>query len=337
MSRRRFLQGASALGAASLLDYASIVRAEPPPESRRIRLILAGAMCMAPQYIAEELLRAEGFEQIEYVPYQSGSGRYSPIWLPSMLADGLVDISMSAAPGLVATIDRGGPISLLGGIHAGCYELFGHGDIRTIRDLKGRSIAVADAGDEQLFISSMMAYVGMNPATDVRWVRVPTMYVAQQLFVGRKVDAFLGFPPQPQELRARKIGRMFLSTATDRPWSQYFCCMVSANREFVEKNPAATKRAMRAILKAADVCARQPEQAARFMVDRGYVSDMAFALGLMKDLPYDRWRAANPEDTVRFYALRLHEVGLLENNAQKIIERGTDWRFLNELKRELKA
>jgi NitT/TauT family transport system substrate-binding protein len=52
---------------------------------------------------------------------------------------------------------------------------------------------------------------------------------------------------------------------------------------------------------------------------------------------YRRWREYNPEDTVRFYALRLHEAGMLKSTSQKIIARGTDWRFLNELKQELKG
>jgi NitT/TauT family transport system substrate-binding protein len=40
---------------------------------------------------------------------------------------------------------------------------------------------------------------------------------------------------------------------------------------------------------------------------------------------------------MRFWALRLHEVGLIKWSPQKIIADGTDWRFLNELKRELKT
>ena len=50
-----------------------------------------------------------------------------------------------------------------------------------------------------------------------------------------------------------------------------------------------------------------------------------------------RWREADPEDTLRFHALRLHELGMIKNTPQKIIAQGTDWRFLKELKRELKA
>jgi NitT/TauT family transport system substrate-binding protein len=57
----------------------------------------------------------------------------------------------------------------------------------------------------------------------------------------------------------------------------------------------------------------------------------------MKDIPYNRWREYDPEDTVRFFSLRLHEVGMIKSSPEQIISRGTDWRFFNELKQELKG
>jgi len=62
-------------------------------------------------------------------------------------------------------------------------------------------------------------------------------------------------------MRARRIGHVIVNTAVDRPWSQYFCCLLEAYRENVRKNPVATKRALRAILKRRDVCATEPERA----------------------------------------------------------------------------
>ena len=57
----------------------------------------------------------------------------------------------------------------------------------------------------------------------------------------------------------------------------------------------------------------------------------------LRELPYARWREFNPEDTIRFYALRLHEAGMVKSSPKKIIAEGTDWRFLTELKKEMKA
>jgi NitT/TauT family transport system substrate-binding protein len=113
--------------------------------------------------------------------------------------------------------------------------------------------------------------------------------------------------------------------------------MVTGNQAFVQKNPVATKRALRAILKATDICATQPERAAQLLVDKGYTPQHDYALQLMRDLPYDRWRDYDHEDTVRFYALRLHEAGMIKSSPERIISQGTDWRFLNELKQELKV
>ena len=95
--------------------------------------------------------------------------------------------------------------------------------------------------------------------------------------------------------------------------------------------------ALRAYLKAADICAQEPERVARFLAAKGYDPRYEIGLDVLKSLPYRRWRDANPEDTLRFLALRLHEVGMIKSTPQKLIAQGTDWRFLNELKKELKA
>ena len=158
-----------------------------------------------------------------------------------------------------------------------------------------------------------------------------------ELFVQGKIDAFLGFPPEPQELRARHAGHVILNTTTDRPWSQYFCCMLASNRDYVRKYPVATKRVLRAVLKAADLCASEPDRVARRIVTGGCAETYDYALQTVSEIPYEKWREYDPEDTVRFYALRLHEAGLIKATPKKIIADGTDWRFLNELKRELKA
>ena len=75
--------------------------------------------------------------------------------------------------------------------------------------------------------------------------------------------------------------------------------MVVAHREFVRKHPVATKRALRAILKAADLCAREPERVAQLLVDKAYASRYGAALQTMQEVPYSKWREYDPEDTVR--------------------------------------
>src|SRR5712691_5778220 len=69
-SRRRFLRGLTLAGTAGLLGgHARPLAAEPPPEITRVRLprYPVDVACIAPQWIAEDLLRAEGFSSVEYL------------------------------------------------------------------------------------------------------------------------------------------------------------------------------------------------------------------------------------------------------------------------------
>lgn len=226
---------------------------------------------------------------------------------------------------------------MVGGLHTGCYELFATTRVRTIRDLKGKKVAVTLLRDDRhAFIAAMAAHVGLDPRKDIDWVVHPVAEAMRLLQEGR-IDAFIGFPPEPQELRAKKIGHVVVNTAADRPWSQYFCCMAVTSRDFARKYPVATRRALRALLKAADLCAREPERVARFLVERKYTEQHEYARQTLREVPYTRWREFVPEDTVRFYALRLHEGGMIKTSPQKVIAQGTDWRAFNELRKELKG
>jgi NitT/TauT family transport system substrate-binding protein len=326
-SRRRFLATslAAATGVVGLRTQPAY--ADPPPETTKIRLSQIAGICVAPQYVAEELLKIEGFTDIQYVEVLSNP-------YPAF-ASGNVDLSMAFVAPFIIQVDVDAPLVLLGGVHVGCFELFGTERIRAIRDLKGKTVAVPEPGSAHyVFLASMAAHVGLDPRQDLKFVFHPAVE-SIQLLADEKIDAVMAFPPFPQELRAKKIGHVIVNSGVDRPWSQYFCCIVAANQEFARIHPTATKRALRAILKSADFCAAEPERAARVVAGRGYRYD--YALQTMREIRYAQWQEYDPEDTVRFYALRLHEAGMIKSGPKKIIAQGTDWRFFNELKRELKG
>jgi NitT/TauT family transport system substrate-binding protein len=328
VSRRRFLAGASVLGAASLVGLQRAAAAEPPPETRSIRLLESPIICLAPQRLAEELLRAEGFTDVQYVRSLSWN---------ELLPSGQADISMLFAPPQILQIDAGKPIVVLAGGHIGCVELVARESIQSTLGLKGKTIAVSEeAGDEKIFISLFLSYVGLDPLRDVEWLIHPVVDTPR-LFQDGKVDAFLTGPPFGADLRARKVGRAIVNMTVDRPWSQYFCCLITGNREFVRQHPHATKRALRAILKANDLCTAQPERTARLMQSIGLAPSYESALRSIREIPYARWREYDPEDSLRFYALRMREVRMIKHTPQQIIGRGADWRIWKELRRELKA
>jgi NitT/TauT family transport system substrate-binding protein len=336
-TRRRFFVTAALAGAAGILPPPARA-AEAPLETTAVRLPKIESVCVAPQDVVADLLRAEGFTDIRHVPLPPGTNT------PDAIARGMVDFGLNYAPVQVAGIDRGVAMKILAGVHVGCFELFVTDAIRTVLDLAGKKVGIqALEAPEHLFFSVILANVGIDPRVQIEWVTGgpvrPTSDVVRpkQLFIEGKIDAFLGFPPEPQELRAKGIGRVVVDSAVDRPWSQYFCCMLAGNTDYVENHPVATKRVVRAILKAADLCATEPARVARMLVDGGFTPRYDYALESLQELPYDKWREYDPEDTVRYYALRLHEAGFIKSSPQKIIANGTDWRFLNELKRELKA
>jgi NitT/TauT family transport system substrate-binding protein len=330
-NRRHFLASLSSAAAVGLVDAPKVLAAEPPLETTRIRLFDWAGICIAPQFVAEELLKSEGFTDVQYVRSGTRAGEEASV----ALASGAIDINSQFSAPCIIRVEAGDPIVFLGGLHVGCFELFGTERIRAVRDLKRKTVAIPALGSpHHTFLASIAAYVGLDPSHDINLVTYPVAE-SMQLLADGKIDGLLSFPPIPQELRAKRIGHVIVNSSVDRPWSQYFCCIVSGHREFVRKHPVATKRALRALLKAVDFCAATPERAARIVADRGYPYE--YSLQAMREIPYAKWRDYDPEDAVRFYSLRLREAGMIRSTPNKIITQGTDWRFFNELKRELKS
>ena len=329
-SRRRFLAGLSGIGAAALLRKPALA-AEGPPETRSVRLPKEESICVAPQDVVDDLLRAEGFTDIGHVPLAVGT------YVPEAISRGALDFGLNFATVQIAGIDRGVAMKVLAGVHVGCFELFVKDAIGGITDLGGKKVGIRTLGSpEHLFLSVIAANVGVDPKSQIDWVTSGPVR-PKRLFMDGKIDAFLGFPPEPQEVRATRIGRVVVNSTVDHPWSQYFCCMLAGSTDYVEHHPVATKRVMRALLKAADLCASEPARAARMLVDGSFTPRYDYALQALTELPYDKWREYDAEDTMRFYALRLHELGMIKSNPKRILDEGTDWRFLDELKQELKA
>jgi NitT/TauT family transport system substrate-binding protein len=329
-TRRRFLTNVSFAGAASLFRAPPALAAEGRLETTTVRFAKPG-LCAAPLYVAKELLHTEGFTDIGYVDVASDAETLGAI------ASRKADFGINFAPSFVRAIDAGEPIAQLGGVMVGCVELFANEGIRSVSDLKAKSVGLEALGTTpHALLSLMAAHVGLDPAKDIHWLAHPSDKQID-LFVDGKIDALLSVPPMSRDLHARNIGHVIVNTAVDRPWSQYFCCMLGGNKEFVQKHPVATKRVLRAVLKATDLCAVEPARAARQLVDGGFTPRYDYAQQTLSENLYDKWREYDPEDTIRFYALRLHETGFIKSSPQKIIADGTDWRFLNELKRELKA
>ena len=334
--RRMLLRAMGAGGATSLLGYPEqSALAELPPETTRIRIGKVPTACLSPIYVAEELLRSEGFTDVAYVP--EGPAGVGGVPGAHALGEGAIDIQQNFAAPLAVAMDEGASIVLLAGVHAGCFELVAAKRIRKITDLKGKTVAVLGQGSApHTFLASIATAVGLDPNRDIHWSFTP-LAESKQALAEERIDAMLAFPPDAQELRAKGVGNVLLNSAKDRPWSQYCCCLIAANRDFAQRHPVAAKRALRAILKASEICAVDPDRAVKAYLGQGLATNERYVGQAMREVPFGAWRDYNPEDTLRFYALRLREAGMVKKSPQQLITEGTDWRMLNQLRKEMKV
>ena len=202
-NRRQVAGGLSAVGLAAWMGlHPSEAAAEAPPETNRIRLIRDRefpVICYAPQYIADEFLLMEGFTDVQYISKGVDGSEAQ-----TLVRD---EADMSAALGVdwVFPIASGQPVVVLSGLHAGCVEVFANASVRSIRDLKGKRLAVHGLGSpERYLLASVAAYIGLDPSRDIEWVLANPLEWGQMLLDG-KVDAIAGFPPD--ELRAARSRR----------------------------------------------------------------------------------------------------------------------------------
>ena len=239
------------------------------PSLATVRIPKIPGICIAPGYVAEELLRAEGFTDVRYVDVGGG--------VPSaeLLARGELDFAINFVAAYLPLVDASEPVSILAGVHPGCFELFAVPEIDRVADLKGRTVGVPFLGSAQhLFLASIATYVGLDPAKDIDWV-TSAAPKPMQLFAEGRIEAFLGFPPEPQELRERGIGHVVVNSTLDRPWSQYY--LLPARR-----TTARSSRPIRLppsawsgqFLRPPTWCAAEPERVAQRLVDQGFTAEL---------------------------------------------------------------
>ena len=286
--------------------------------------------CWAGLYLAGELLRADGFTDVRYV--QGDKRVDNTKWL----AGGVTDFDFNMPSMHIRTLEAGAPIKVLTGVHVGCFELKANNSINRIEDLKGKRVGVWAVNDHpHLFLSLMANYVGLDPVHDIHWVEGAS---PMQGFIDGKVDAFLAGaggnregarrenrPHDRQQRRRPSLVTVFLlhrgraarTIWIGIPWLPSVSCVPSS------RPPTSALRTR--------------NWRRREMIDRGFVTNYDYALATLKENPHDKWREFDPEDSIRFYALRLQETGMIKSSPQQIIAEGTDFRFLNELKRELKT
>jgi NitT/TauT family transport system substrate-binding protein len=335
LTRRTLLGSAVAAGVSACAPIATAPTATavpaslPPPETATLRLPVNYSPCDPYFWLADDLLREEGFTDVQ---------RAKP---GSTLIEGTVDVSVLYANAAVAFIDAGQPVVVVGGGHPGCLEMWARTGINGLRDLRGKRVVVESRTATDIlytFWVSLLTSVGVDPS-EVNWIEDPNYTNAY--FIDGKVDAIIVSGTGGSFLRANPAnpGRVILDQGADKPWSQYYCCLIVANRDWAQRNPVATKRLTRAIERAADLVAKDVAFAARAAIDRKLfppVITYEILFDFLKMMSFS-WREYDPEETLRFYSLRLADGKLIKKTPQQIITDGADLAYFKQLRKELKT
>jgi NitT/TauT family transport system substrate-binding protein len=332
LGRRAFLGAAGATIAAACAPQgaSSGVTAAPsvgPPETTAIRFS-GPTPCDPWTWLVGDFLKEEGFTTVE-----SGTG-------------GVVtnDIAVTYGNNYVASVDAGEPYVALGGTHVGCMELWALPGINSVRDLRGKRL-VATKPDVLNDLTyglwvSLLTTFGVDPS-EVAFTFTNDPNKNQiDYFIDGKSEAVVAIGLGGAQLMAnpKNPGKQIFDTSVDKPWSQNFCCLLLAKREWARANPNAAKRATRAVLRAIDYGAQDRQRAVTSAVDKklGVAANPAILFETIKGLPYD-WRAYDPAESLRFYALRLADAKLLKKTPSQILADGTDFAFFRQMQKELKA
>lgn len=298
----------------------------PPPETTTIRL---GTLpCDHPIMAAEPFLQQEGFTRVEILPgFQLASGR--------------VDIDVAFIGFTLALLLEGGehPV-VFAPLHPGCAEIWAQPGINSLQDLKGRTIVVTSktlANTAYAYTAIALKHAGVNPG-QVNWV-VQADANPTALFLEGKNDALFAAQAATAPLHANPAnrGHVIHSQLMDRPWSTLACCVLAAKQDWYRANPVAAKRAVRAILRAADVQTPNRTEAVKRVTDRGLFggpanfNNVLFAASMVPA----NWRDLDTERSIRFYGQLLADVGLLKVSVDDMV-RTFDPRILEDMRAELR-
>lgn len=299
------------------------------PETTTIRL--TAGPCDAPIMAAERFLREEGFTDVQITDAAS---------IPA-ITGGKADLGQAFVTPLVAAIEAGKPIVGLAGLHPGCAEVWAPRAIASLKDLRGRTVIVRAKTADDLaytFLAIALKESGVDPK-DVNFVAQANADPTKEYLEGRS-DAVFVTTTAAVALRANSAnrGHVILEQTMAKPWSEPDCCILSANAEWTRANPVATKRAVRAVLRAADSLGADRGDAVKVATDKGLfggAKNFESVRGAANMVPLD-WRALDPARSVRFHAQLMADVGLSKMKADDAATKGTDLRVLRELQAELK-
>lgn len=274
----------------------------------KVRVGYIGITCEAPLFTAKEMgfFEEEGLDvemvRCEWATYKDA------------LALGRYDVTHHLIMYFLKPIEQGMDVKFTGGVHRGCLRVQApiNGDIRTVEDLRGKTIGVPGMGTPPFMLATRaMAAHGVDPSREVRWRVYPAGELGLALDRGL-VDAVATSEPVGSLLQESGKVRNVVDQAKDAPYKDEYCCAVLVNGKFLSKNPEASAAATRAILKAAKWVDLNPRAAAVLSVEGRYIASTpelnAYAISNLSYVP----NVVGAEAAVVSAASEMKIAGMLE-------------------------
>ena len=257
---------------------------------------------------------AEGLKEGVDYEYVDAGGETGAV----LLSTGKADVAIGLISGMLQPHDNGLEAKAISGLHTGCITLvtLGDSDIKTVADLKGKTIGVTALSSSQ-HIAALRAlrYEGLS-GDDVEFVVYDADSIQQALLNGA-VDV-IGLGDYKAAIMAREEGtRIIFDTSTDERLKDENCCVLYASNSAIARKPATLAKMVTAIQKASIWIEKNPELAAQIQVAQGYtVGDVNVNTELLKTYQYPTSLTLLREAVYRNFD-DAKDIGLLKEDTDK--------------------
>jgi NitT/TauT family transport system substrate-binding protein len=283
---------------------------------------LAGGACAAPFFIAKE----KDFFAKEGLDVTLVAGTFET--QKTGLASGRFPVAVGDFQ-FFPSVNEGLDLKLIAGLHEGCIKLVvtPNSPIKEAKDLAGKKIGVDEIGGTPMAITSVyLANNGIDPKTGVTWLPYP-LETLQKVAEKGEVDAIAQWDPFGT-LAVKKGYRVLCDIGTHPLFAGHYCCFLYASNQQLKEYPARIKAILLALQKASEWISQNPEETAKIIIDKKYISadDPALVAELVKSYKYHAHHSADTRHRAKtdalYFAEQLKKTGFLPGdlNAQKFVE-----------------
>lgn len=237
----------------------------------KLKIAYSPVLCEASLHVAIE----KGFFKQEGLDYETVS-MGTPAKIDGV-ATGKIDAGFGMVGKFVVPLSNGLPMKITAGMHTGCIQIVTRRDtgINSISNLRGKKIGVASMVDAEIVITKRaLAAVGIDisqGSSEVEFVifNAPDLPVALEKGA---IDAFTATDPIAAVSISEKGFKALLTTATDKPFADEYCCVSFVSSDVAKKYPDIAKKFTVAMMKASQWVEDNPKEAARMQIEKGYVA-----------------------------------------------------------------